>query len=108
MKELILENGNITFLTSDGIEGFENRLLNAIQIFSVETYWNILTGISFDVISSNESFYKLEHIKSKILEWYGDEINTLDYKEISINNGRIKAVLVYSYKGTNIENEVII
>lgn len=109
MKELIFNNGDMTFLVSETIDGFENKMVNALQIFSCETFYNLNNGINFDVISSNQTEYKLEHIKSKLLEWYGDEIEDLVYKNIKLINNVVKATLEYKHKtlGTT-ESEVSI
>lgn len=98
MKELIFEDGDLQFRTDDTIEGFENKIVNSLLIFGVETFWNGQVGLNFDVISSNQTEYKLEHIKAKLLEWYKDEIDTLRYKEIKIVDKVVKATLEYKHK----------
>ncbi|WP_297636874.1 hypothetical protein [uncultured Clostridium sp.] len=107
MKELMFNDGDITFIVSETIEGFENKLVNSLQIFSCETFYDQNNGINFDVISSNQTDYKLEHIKSKLLEWYGNEIEDLKYKNIKLVNKVVKATLEYSHKTLgNKESEV--
>lgn len=107
MKELIFEDGDISFIVSETIGGFENKMVNALQIFSCETFYDQNNGLNFDVITSNQTEYKLEHIKSKLLEWYGNELEDLKYKNVRLVDKVVKATLEYSHKtlGNN-ESEV--
>lgn len=109
MKELILNNGDIDFSTDDTIVGFENKLVNSLQIFGVETFWDTGKGLNFNIISSNQTEYKLSHMRAKLLEWYKNEIDELVYTDIKIVGKTVKAKLKYTHKifGKN-ESEVII
>lgn len=109
MKELMLENGDLTFQTDDTIEGFENKMINALQIYGVETFYDINKGLNFDVISSNQTNYKVQHIKAKLLEWYGNELNSLEIKQVKIVGKVAKVKMIYEHKtlGKN-ESEVVI
>lgn len=98
MKELIFNDGNLDYVTSDSIEGFENKVTNALLIFGVETFYNTNLGLKFDIISSNQTEYKLEHIKNKLLEWFKNEIKTLEYTDIKIVGKVVKATLSYDHK----------
>lgn len=109
MKELIFDNGNLTFQTDSTILGFENKLVNSLQIFGVETFYDIGKGLNFDVISSNQTNYKLQHIKSKLLEWFGDELKFLEFTDIKIIGKIVKVTLLYEHKTLGkIESEVTI
>lgn len=109
MKELMFDNGNLSFEINSEILGFENKLINALQIYGVECFYNIANGLNFDIISSNQSNYKLQHIKAKILEWFSDEIDTLEFKNIRIVNKILKVTILYSHKTLGkIESEVTI
>lgn len=109
MKELILNDGDLSFELNEEILGFENKLKNALQIYGVECFYNITNGLNFDIISSNQSNYKLQHIKAKILEWFYDEIDTLEFKNIRIVNKVLKVTILYSHKKLGkIESEVTI
>ncbi|MEG2347288.1 MAG: hypothetical protein RSB50_06360 [Cetobacterium sp.] len=109
MQELMFNDGNLEFTTDSGIRGFENKLVNSILIFGIETFYNNNAGMNFDVISSNQTEYKLEHIKNKLLEWYSEELESLEYKDIRIIGKVVKATLEYSHKtlGKNTKEVVI-
>lgn len=109
MKELMFDDGNLSFQTDDTILGFENKLVNALQIYGVETFYDINKGLNFDVISSNQTNYKIQHIKAKILEWFKDELESLEIKEVKIVGKVAKVKMTYSHKtlGKN-ESEVVI
>ena len=109
MKELIFDDGDLTFQTDNTIIGFENKLVNALQIYGVETFYDINKGLNFDVISSNQTNYKVQHIKEKLLEWYGNELETLEIKEVKVVGKVAKVKIVYKHKtlGEN-ESEVAI
>lgn len=98
MKELIFNDGNMAFTTDDTIVGFENKMQNSLLIFGVECFCNTAVGLNFDAISSNQTEYKLEHIKNKLLEWYGNELKELYYKDVKIVGKVVKATLVYTHK----------
>lgn len=97
MKELMLNNGDLTFETSDTIEGFENKLLNALQIYGVETFYDINNGLNFDIISSNQTNYKVQHIKSKLTEWFKDELKTLQILEVKVVGKVAKVKIFYEH-----------
>lgn len=109
MKELIFENGNLTFETDETIVGFENKMANALQIYGVETFYDINNGLNFDIISSNQTNYKVQHIKSKLMEWFKNELDSLEIKEVKVVGKVAKVKISYSHKtlGKN-EIEVII
>lgn len=109
MKELILKNGDLDFTTDNTIIGFENKLVNSLQVFGVETFWDTGKGLNFTIIASNQSEYKLSHIKSKLLEWYKDELKDIYYSETKIIGKVVKARLKYTHKifGES-ESEVVI
>lgn len=98
MLGIKVNDGNLEFGTVSGIEEFEQRIVNALQVFSVETYWDTTKGISFDVITSKDENYKLQHIKKKLLEWYSSEITGVKYEKISKENDILTAVLIYQHK----------
>lgn len=98
MKALKMADGNLEFSIIEGTEEFEQRIVNSLQVFSVETYWDITKGISYDVISAKDINYKLEHIKSKLLEWYGEELSDLRYSSIKQKDNIVEAVLEYTHK----------
>lgn len=109
MKELILNDGDITFTVDDTITGFENKLVNSLQIFGVETFWDTGKGLNFNIIASNQTEYKLSHIRVKLLEWYKDELEELVFTDIKIVGKVVKAKMKYIHKtfGKD-EREVII
>ena len=98
MKAIKMTDGNLEFALVEGIEEFEQRIKNSLNIFSVETYWDITKGISFDVISSKDGNYKLQHIKKKLFEWYGEELLKLEYEKITKTGSLVTAVLKYVHK----------
>lgn len=107
MKELMFEDGNLSFELDNTVEGFENKLVNALQIYGIETFYNLSNGLNFDVISSNQTHYKLQHIKSKILEWFSDEIDFLEFTNVKIVGKIVKVRLLYAHKTLGeIESEV--
>lgn len=107
MKELTFEDGNLSFEIDNTVTGFENKLTNALQIYGIETFYNLSNGLNFDVISSNQVNYKLQHIKSKVLEWFSDEIDFLEFTEIKIVGKIVKARLKYKHKTLgDVESEV--
>lgn len=107
MKELIFDNGNLSFELDNSIIGFENKLINALQIYGVETFYNLANGLNFNIITSNQTNYKLQHIKSKILEWFSDEIDFLEFTEVKIVGKIVKARLKYKHKILgDVESEV--
>lgn len=107
MKELIFDNGNMSFTTDDTITGFENKLVNSLQIFGVEIFWDNGKGLNFNIIASNQTWYKLEHIRAKLLEWYKEELEELVYTDVKVVGKVVKAKLRYKHKvfGNN-ESEV--
>lgn len=109
MKELIFNDGDLTFQTDSTIVGFENKIVNALQIYGVETFYDINKGLNFDVISSNQTNYKVQHIKSKLLEWFGEELDSLEVKEVKVVGKVAKVKMTYKHKtlGEN-ESEVVI
>lgn len=109
MKELMFNDGDLTFQTDETIIGFENKMLNALQIYGIETFYDINKGLNFDVISSNQTNYKVQHIKSKLLEWFGEELESLEVKEVKIVGKVAKVKISYKHKnlGEN-ESEVIL
>lgn len=109
MKELMFNDGDLTFQTDETIIGFENKMVNALQIYGVETFYDINKGLNFDVISSNQTNYKVQHIKSKLLEWFGEELESLEVKEIKVVGKVAKVKILYKHKtlGEN-ESEVAI
>lgn len=109
MKELMFDNGDLTFGIDDTIEGFNNKMVNALQIYGVETFYDINKGLNFDVISSNQTNYKVQHIKAKLLEWYGSELESLEIAEVKIVGKVAKVKMTYEHKTLGkYESEVII
>lgn len=108
MKELIFENGDMTFNIDETITGFEDKIMNALQIFGVETFWDNGKGLNFNVISSNQTSYKLEHIRAKLLEWYKDELDELVYSDVKIVGKVVKARLRFKHKTLGEEEEEIL
>lgn len=98
MKELELKNGDLTFNVLENLRGFENKLINSLKVFSVETFWDTNKGLSFDVISSKQGDYKLQHIKSKLLEWFGNELEYLEIKKEKIEGSILYAKITYIHK----------
>lgn len=109
MKELMFNDGDLTFQTDSTIVGFENKIVNALQMYGVETFYDINKGLNFDVISSNQTNYKVQHIKSKLLEWFGEELDSLEVKEVKVVGKVAKVKMTYKHKtlGEN-ESEVVI
>lgn len=98
MKELELEDGDMTFNTLKDLSAFENKLINSLKVFSVETFWDVNKGLSFDVISSKQANYKLQHIKSKIQEWFGNELEYFEIKKEKIEGSILYVKMKYIHK----------
>lgn len=98
MKELMFKDGDLTFLVDDTVHGFDNKLANALEIYGVETFFDTTKGINFDVISSNQGVYKLQHMRNKLWEWYKNELEFLELRDIHISNKVAKATLYYKHK----------
>lgn len=98
MKALLMPDGNLNFKLIQGIEEFEQRILNSLNIYSVETFWDTTKGVNFSVISSRESDYKLEHLRNKLVEWFGNEASFSKILNKHKVGKTIKGTIQYNHK----------
>lgn len=111
MNSLKMTDGEIDFngLTT-GIDEFLQRLVNSLKVYNTECYYNQNLGIDITILNEiEEPNYKLQHIKEKVLSWYGDELNNFTYKLVSTSNRTIKAIFYFEHKKyKNFKKEVLI
>lgn len=98
MKALLMPDGNLNFKVIEGIEEFNQRMLNSLNIYSVETFWDTTKGVNFGVIASREGNYKLEHLRNKLVEWFGQEAAFSEVKNKTKSNGVLKGLVTYEHK----------
>lgn len=112
MTSLKMVEGELQFDGSvvAGIEEFLQRLVNSLKIYNIECYYNENLGLDIRILNEiDEPEYKLQHIKEKVLSWYGEELNNFTYKLISTTNRTIKAIFYFEHKKYNsFEKEVLI
>lgn len=81
------------------LEEFVQHWVNTLKIDATECFYNEHLGLDKRLIDNQKSnIYKLEHIKNKTLELYGDELNDLYYQIISEDNRILKAEFYFSHK----------
>lgn len=93
-----MTDGNISFETVEGLEEFEQRILNSLNLYSVETFWDSRKGVNFSVIASRQNDYKLEHMRNKLIEWFGDEATFSKIKDKSKKNSVLYGTVEYTHK----------
>lgn len=110
MKALKMENGELDFKIISGVEEFWQRVKNSLKIYANECFYNENLGIDLIIINEQDiAEYKLEHICSKLKEWYKNEILGIDYKIISEDERILKAKILIKHKEySKIEKEVVI
>lgn len=110
MKSINLIDGNLKFECVSGVDEFWQRVINSLKIYSTECFYNQNLGLDIKMIYDQKySQYKLEHIKSKLKEWYRNEIENISYEIISEEERILKAKLYITHKKySNIEREVLI
>lgn len=110
MKALKMNEGEIIFGYVTEIDEFWQRVVNSLKIYNIECFYNESLALDIKMIDEQKiSIYKLEHITSKLKEWYKDEIESIEYEIISEKERTLKAILKITHKEySKLEKEVII
>ena len=98
MKALYMPNGNLQFRTISNLEMFDQKIKNSLGIFSVETFWDTRKGLNFNVMSSRLGNYKLEHMRNKLIEWYGEEADFSEVKNKKKVGSTMYGTIQYIHK----------
>lgn len=93
-------DGDIIFNEKvEGIEEFIQRWINSLKTYSNECYYNENLGLDINIIDGvDNAKFKLEHIKTKTLLWYGEELQELYYDILSQKKRNIKAIFYFKHK----------
>ena len=110
MKSIKMNNGNIEFTTVSGIDEFWQRVTNSLKIYSNECFYNQNLGLDIQILHNQDiEDYKMEHITSKLQEWYKDEIESINYEIISVTDRILKARIRIIHKEySNISKDVTV
>ncbi|MFR4519085.1 MAG: hypothetical protein ACLUBL_02675 [Fusobacterium sp.] len=100
MESIKMIDGDLVFDERvKDLDEFLQRWINTLKVDSTECFYNERLGLSKSILfDQNNNVYKLEHIKKKSLELFGNELENLYYKIISENNRTLEANFYFTHK----------